>query len=65
MLRLHIDFYQGSLDRQGNRQKAVATMICDFPNATDDKPALLEHNEVSIFFHEFGHVMDFICSKVE
>ena len=53
------------MDRQGNRQKAVATMICDFPNATDDKPALLEHNEVSIFFHEFGHVMDFICSKVE
>jgi len=54
---------KGSLDSHGKRQKAVAAMICDFPGEIDDKPALLEHGQVRIFFHEFGHVMDFICSR--
>eukprot|EP00090_Calanus_glacialis_P007989 TRINITY_DN1635_c0_g1_i1.p1 TRINITY_DN1635_c0_g1~~TRINITY_DN1635_c0_g1_i1.p1 ORF type:complete len:781 (-),score=191.71 TRINITY_DN1635_c0_g1_i1:71-2413(-) len=53
----------GSLDRFGNRQKAVATMVCNFPKSTAEKPALLEHRQVQTFFHEFGHVMHGICSR--
>merc|ERR1711892_72473 len=57
------DLQPGSLDRAGNRQKAVATMVCNFPESAADKPALLEHRQVKTFFHEFGHVMHGICSR--
>jgi len=53
----------GSLDRFGNRQKAVAMMVCNFPKASGEKPALLEHGQVEKYFHEFGHVMHEICSR--
>merc|ERR1719209_2067829 len=57
------DLQPGSLDKNGKRQKAVATMVCNFPKSTSEKPALLEHRQVQTFFHEFGHVMHGICSR--
>jgi thimet oligopeptidase len=62
--KLLFSVFKGSLDRFGNRQKAVATMVCNFPQSTAEKPALLEHRQVQTFFHEFGHVMHGICSRV-
>merc|ERR1719430_1595709 len=53
----------GSLDNNGKRQKGVATMVCNFPKATAEKSALLEHSQVITLFHEFGHVMHGICSR--
>lgn len=40
-------------------------MLCNFSKPTEDKPALLEHSEVETLFHEFGHVMHNICSRVD
>ena len=40
-------------------------MMCNFAKPTEDKPSLFDHGEVETFFHEFGHVMHFICSQTE
>jgi len=57
------DLQPGSLDRHGRRQKAVASMVCNFARPSATKPALLQHREVKTFFHEFGHVMHGIVSR--
>jgi thimet oligopeptidase len=32
-------------------------VICNFPKPTKDKPALFKRNELTTFFHEFGHAL--------
>jgi len=53
------------LDKEGQRQKSVVVMLCNFAKSTKDKPSLLDHREVETYFHEFGHVMHGICSQTE
>ncbi|MEQ9208351.1 MAG: M3 family metallopeptidase, partial [Pseudomonadales bacterium] len=38
-------------------------MVCNFTEPTADKPALMTHDEVNTFFHEFGHVLHNMFSK--
>ncbi|AIF47623.1 M3 family metallopeptidase [Dyella japonica] len=47
----------------GSTQKPVATIIGNWPASVPGKPSLLSHGMVTVFFHEFGHVMHMTLSK--
>ena len=35
----------------------TASLVCNFPRPTEDRPSLMPHRQVITFFHEFGHVL--------
>ena len=35
----------------------VAALICNFPEAAKGSPTLLDHSDVIVLFHEFGHLV--------
>jgi thimet oligopeptidase len=43
----------------------VGFVIANFPKATGDRPALLKHNDVVTFFHEFGHAMHGLLGRTK
>lgn len=46
-------------------QTPVAYLTCNFTPPTNDDPALLSHNEVITLFHEFGHGLHHMLTKVD
>ncbi|MDX1692407.1 MAG: oligopeptidase A [Ketobacteraceae bacterium] len=49
----------------GRVQQPVAFLTCNFNGPVGDKPALLTHNEVTTLFHEFGHGLHHMLTKVQ
>ncbi|HAT75868.1 MAG TPA: peptidase M3 [Flavobacterium sp.] len=48
----------------GKRLSPVISIVCNFTKPSGDTPALLTFDEVSTFFHEFGHALHGLLSNV-
>lgn len=46
-------------------QNPVAYLVCNFSPAVGDQPALLTHSEVTTMFHEFGHGLHHMLTRVD
>ena len=51
--------------KNGTLQYPVAFLTCNFMPAVPGKPALLTHDEVITLFHEFGHCLHHMLTKVD
>lgn len=53
----------GHRTANGDNQRPVVAMVCNFTPPTGDKPSLLDHGSVETLFHEFGHVMHELLTR--
>ncbi len=49
----------------GTHRTPTAYLVCNFAEPVDGKPALLTHDDVETLFHEFGHGLHHMLSRVK
>ncbi|MEY4560757.1 MAG: hypothetical protein RLZZ618_34 [Pseudomonadota bacterium] len=49
---------------EGTLQTPVAHLVCNFAAPVNGRPALLTHDELTTLFHEFGHGLHHMLTKV-
>ncbi len=47
----------------GTYLRPTVALLCNFPQPANGAPALLDHQEVTTLFHEFGHAMHSILTR--
>jgi len=58
------DYYEQGHFR-GKRMRPHVSIVCNFTKPTADQPSILNFDEVSTLFHEFGHALHSLLSQVE
>lgn len=51
--------------RNGEMQIPAANLVCNFAPPSGGKPALFTHREVVTLFHEFGHGLHHLLTKID
>ena len=49
----------------GDLRTPVAYLVCNFMPPTGEQPGLLTHGEIVTLFHEFGHTLHLLLTKVD
>jgi oligopeptidase A len=52
------------VDRHNKIHLPTAYIVCNFPQSTNDTKSLLRHSDVVTLFHEMGHALHHLLSKV-
>lgn len=52
-------------DTQGCTHLSSAFVVCNFPPSSEMSPSLLRHDDVVTLFHEMGHTIHHLLSKVK
>ena len=52
------------IDPQGNDSRPHISIVCNFTRPTATEPSLLTFNELTTLFHEFGHALHGMLSRV-
>jgi len=60
-----MDDCQGRMRSSHREQIPVAYMTCNFTPPVDGQPALLTHDEVETLFHEFGHGLHHMLTRID
>ncbi|KAF8208884.1 metallopeptidase MepB [Mycena galopus ATCC 62051] len=55
----------GYTKADGKRSYPLAAMVANLAKPTPDKPALMRHDDVVTYFHEFGHVFHGLLSQTK
>lgn len=56
--------YRGQGLYKGSVERPVIAIVCNFTKPTADKPSLITHNELTTLFHEMGHAIHGMVSRV-
>jgi peptidyl-dipeptidase Dcp len=57
--------YRPQKMENGERKAPVISIVCNFSKPVGNAPALLTFDEVTTFFHEFGHALHGLLSNVQ
>ena len=55
----------GRRAEDGSYQHPVSAIVANVTKPTDDRPSLLQHQEVETMFHEFGHILHQTLTQTE
>lgn len=52
-------------DTEGCTHRSSAFVVCNFPPSSETSPSLLRHDDVVTLFHEMGHTLHHLLSRVK
>jgi oligopeptidase A len=59
------DYHTYHIDPGGKRHLSEVMIVANFPPPADGKPSLLHHSDLVTLFHEMGHALHHLLSKVD